>query len=257
MATEAADPLLVRPAEPGDLAEVAELFLATRRASADRIPLPVADDDTVRADFARLLDHSLVWVAEDEELLGFAVLTGDWLESLYVGAAHQGRGVGSMLLEVVMAHRPGGFGLWVFAANTEARGFYHRHGLLELEHTDGSGNAEGAPDVRMFWPGRDPLVALRGEIDQVDDALAQLLARRFALTGAIQGFKANPGRSGRDPGREAEIAARMAGHVPGLGVEAIARIMDVVISESLDAHDAGAAVAEDATGTPAADETLR
>ena len=67
--------------------------------------------------------------------------------------------------------------------------------------------------------------------------LALLLARRFALTAAVQGFKQNPGKPGRDPEREAEIAARMAAHAPGVGVAALARIMHTVIGESLDAYE--------------------
>jgi chorismate mutase len=140
---------------------------------------------------------------------------------------------------MVKAHRPQGFGLWVFASNSSGRGFYHRHGLIELEHTDGSDNAEQAPDVRMVWPGLDPISYLRTQIDEVDDELALLLARRFALTAAVQGFKSTPGQQGRDLDRERAIAARMAAHTPGLGAPAVGRIMHTVIGESLDAYDAG------------------
>ena len=34
-----------------------------------------------------------------------------------------------------------------------ARGFYARHGLVALERTDGSGNEERRPDLKMAWPG--------------------------------------------------------------------------------------------------------
>jgi chorismate mutase len=48
-----------------------------------------------------------------------------------------------------------------------------------------------------------------------------------------------PAPAGRDPDREAEIAARMARRAPRLGRERIRRIMHAVITESLDAaeHD--------------------
>ena len=235
--------LMLRPALPQDLAEIAELYIATRRASLPAMPAPVDDDATIRAWFAALAEDPTsskeVWVAEGDELLGFAVLDGAWLDSLYVGPQYQARGVGSALLDLVKAQRPGGFGLWVFASNTAGRGFYHRHGLLELEHTDGSGNDEGAPDVRMAWPGTDPIGYLRARIDEVDDELAVLLARRFALSASVQGFKERPGQEGRDPDRERAIAERMAAHAPGLGAAAIGRIMHVVIGESLDAYEAG------------------
>ncbi len=46
---------------------------------------------------------------------------------------------------------PEGFGLWVFEVNTPARAFYARHGLVEVERTDGSANEEQEPDIRMTW----------------------------------------------------------------------------------------------------------
>ncbi|RZI83299.1 MAG: GNAT family N-acetyltransferase, partial [Microbacterium sp.] len=176
------DDLVLRPAHAADLAELAELFIATRRAAVPAMPLPVEGDDEIRDWFDALTLGTApgakeIWVAEDEDVLGFAVTDGNWLDSIYVGPQHQARGIGSALLEVVKAQAPGGFALWVFASNTSARGFYHRHGLIELEHTDGSANPEGAPEVRMAWPGLDPIAYLRSQIDEVDDDLALLLAR--------------------------------------------------------------------------------
>jgi chorismate mutase/GNAT superfamily N-acetyltransferase len=239
MSTEPISGLTLRPATHEDLAEVAELYIATRRDAIPQMPAPVHSDAEIRSWVASLPDGKEVWVAEADQIVGFAVLDGEWLDALYVGPRHQTSGVGSMLLDLVKAERPDGFGLWVFASNTTARTFYHRRGLVELEHTDGSANEERTPDVRMAWPGTAPLAYLRRQIDQVDDELAQLLARRFALTATVQGFKDTPGHEGRDAEREAEIAARMARHVPGLGVDAVGRIMDVVIGESLDAHAGG------------------
>ena len=62
--------------------------------------------------------------------------------------------------------------------------------------------------------------------------LGDVLARRTALTRAVQAVKPS-GR--RDAGREAEIARRVAAVVPELGQERVARIVDVIITESLDA----------------------
>ncbi len=231
--------LTVRPATEDDLPEIAELFIATRRDAVPLMPPTVSGDAEIREWFTRTGPSKEIWVAEDSEIAGFAMLDGPWLEALYVGPQRQGTGVGSLLLDLAKAQRPDGFGLWVFASNTHARGFYHRHGLVELEHTDGSANAERSPDVRMAWPGTAPLAYLRGQIDAVDDELALLLARRFALTAAVQGFKETPGQPGRDSDRESEIAARMAAHAPGLGEAAIGRIMHAVIEESLDAYEQG------------------
>lgn len=243
MSTEGQEPepvdLTLRPGDAEDMAEVAELYIAARREALGQMPAGVHADAEVRAWMAGLPARKEVWVSERDEITGFVVLDGAWLDSLYVGPQHQGTGTGALLLDLVKAQRPGGFALWVFASNTSARGFYHRHGLVELEHTDGTANEERSPDVRMAWPGTEPLRYLRGQIDDVDDELALLLARRFALTAAVQGFKERPGQQGRDVAREAEIAARMAAHAPGLGQNAIGRIMERVISESLDAYERG------------------
>ena len=74
-----------------------------------------------------------------------------------------------------------------------------------------------SPTCRWRGSGDDPLAYLRGRIDEVDDELAVLLARRAALTAAVQDHKEVGGHAGRDPEREAEIVERMARHVPGLG----------------------------------------
>ena len=50
-----------------------------------------------------------------------------------------------------------------------------------------------------------------------------------------QRLKEVPGHAGRDPRREDEIVARMARRAPTLGEPRIRRIMQQVISESLDA----------------------
>lgn len=229
--------LVLRPATEADAGELTELYLATRRAAEPAMPAQRHSPESVLAFMTGTIADKEVWVAEADDLLGFMTLDTAFLDALYVGPDHQGFGVGTALLDLAKARRPDGFGLWVFASNAPARGFYHRHGLVELEHTDGSANEERSPDVRMAWPGADPIAFLRRQIDEVDDDLALLLARRFALTATVQGFKHQPGRQGRDASREREIARRMAAHAPGLGEEAVARIMDAVIGASLDAYE--------------------
>jgi chorismate mutase/GNAT superfamily N-acetyltransferase len=231
--------LVLRPATTADASEVAELYLATRRAAEPAMPPQVHTAESVLAHLTAAIVEKEAWVAASDEILGFAVLDTAFLDALYVGPDHQGFGIGTALLDLAKARRPDGFALWVFASNAPARGFYRRHGLVELEHTDGSGNEERSPDVRMAWPGQDPVGFLRRQIDEVDDELALLLARRLALTATVQGYKPQPGKGGRDVDREREIAARMAAHAPGLGADAIGRIMDVVIGESLDAYESG------------------
>lgn len=229
-----ADGLTLRPATHDDLPAVAEVHLASRHGSGAAFPPPVHTDEEARAWVAGWdLTAYDVWVATDgDEVAGYARCTSTWLDDLYVRPEHQGRGVGAALFDVVTSVRPGGFCLWVFESNMPARGFYRSRGCLELERTDGVANEERAPDIRVAWPGPDPLAFLRGLIDEVDLVLGDVLARRTALTRAVQSVKPS---GQRDPHREAEITRRIATVVPELGEERVARIVDVVITESLDA----------------------
>lgn len=239
MPTEDAAELTLRPVVQGvDDDQVADVHLAARRQAP--MPAPVHAEASIRRWIAgRLRAEDPVWVAETGgAVVGYARFPGAWLDDLYVHPDHQGRGVGTALLELVKAQRPDGFCLWVFESNTPARAFYERHGLVALERTDGSGNEEGAPDVRMAWPGSAPLTFFRGLIDEADAQLGDLLARRTALTTAVQRHKAAGGSAPqRDPDREAEIAARLASRAPALGEERLRRIVHVIITESLDAAD--------------------
>lgn len=223
--------MLIRPADVSDGDAVATVQLAARASAA--MPPGVHTESEVRAWLTGRLEHDEVWVAEvDGRVVGYARMTPTWLDDLYVLPAHAGQGVGSALLDLVKAQRPGGFCLWVFEVNEPARRFYRRHGLTELERTDGSANEERSPDVRMAWPGTEPLTFYRGLIDEVDEQLGDLLSRRVALTRVVQGHKPD---TTRDPDRERRIAATMAVRAPELGEERLARIVHAIITESLDA----------------------
>lgn len=226
----------LRPATADDLPALAELLIRVRTAAFPHMPEGIHPPDEVRA-YVGGWDLAAweVWLAEDgAEPLGFAVVSGDWLDSLYVAPECAGTGIGGALLDIAKQLRPGGFCLWVFEANTPAREFYERRGFVELEHTDGSGNEEKAPDLRMAWPGADPLTFYRSLIDDVDAQLGDLLARRAALTGAVQPHKQD---LARDPARERAIADAMARRAPALGPERLSRIVHTIITESLDALD--------------------
>ena len=228
--------VLLRPATSGDRDALVSVHLASRAGAA--MPPSVHPDEDAVPWVTGWLAENEVWVAEvDGEVVGYASMTEQWLDGLFVAPDHARRGIGGSLLDVVKSLRPAGFALWVFESNLPARRFYERHGLLELEHTDGSSNEERAPDVRMAWPGREPMAYLRAQVDEVDDDLATALARRAALTAAIQQFKTVPGHAGRDPQREAEIASRMAKHAPALGEAGLRRIVHEVVAASLDAID--------------------
>ena len=236
--------LALRPATPEDADVLAALLVAAREAAYPAMPRPVHPPDDVRRWLRTRFDApgSELWLAEQRGVVvGLLLLEDDWVHSLYVAPGHTGSGIGTLLLDVAKSLRPHRLGLWVFESNLAARRFYARNGFVQLQRTDGSGNEEQQPDVEMTWPDPTPLQGLRVRIDQLDDRLAVLLSERAETTARIQQVKDVPGHAGRDPDREGEIAARMARLAPALGEQRLRRIMDVVISESLDAAEEHAA----------------
>ncbi|MDQ4054598.1 MAG: GNAT family N-acetyltransferase [Actinomycetota bacterium] len=226
--------LTLRPATPDDATAMADIHVDAREANLGSMPPMVHSRATTHSWMAdRLAGSSEGWVAEkDGRIVGYLVLSQDWLDDLYLAPDVYGSGIGSALLDVAKSRRPDGFLLWVFESNAGARRFYRRHGLVELERTDGSTNEEHSPDVRMAWPGADPLQFFRDLIDDVDGELGDLLARRAALTAAVQPYKPV---AERDPERERAIVDAVAARAPDLGRDRVARIVHAIITESLDA----------------------
>ena len=118
--------------------------------------------------------------------------------------------------------------------------FYRRHGLVELERTDGSANEERAarhPDGlarrRTRW------ATCAGRSTRSTTELADLLARRAALDrGRSSALKEVPGTPGATRRARREIVARMAApRARRWARSGWRRIMHAVITESLDAAE--------------------
>ena len=132
---------------------------------------------------------------------------------------------------------PTGLGLWVFEANAGAPGgSTRRHGFVERaahrRHRE-----RGAAPRTSRWPGptRRRWRACAAGSTTLDDRLAALLAERAETTALVQQLKEVPGHAGRDPAREDEIVGGWRGSAPALGEDRLRRIMQEVITESLDA----------------------
>ena len=144
--------VVLRPAEQADAVEMAAVQVAARAAG----PMPAnIHPEAEIADFLRArLAMDETWVAERAgEVAAYTRFTGTWLDDLYVHPAHQGRGLGGALLDLVMSQRPGGLGLYVFETNIPAQRFYAARGFVVTERSDGSANEERTPDLRMEWLG--------------------------------------------------------------------------------------------------------
>ena len=141
----------LRRAERGEAGVIAVLFRNVRATSLPylRESHTPADDHRFFAD--RVLVECAVRVAEDDSgLTGFCASRVGWVEHLYVRPDRQGRGIGTALLSEAQAAWPR-LQLWVFQRNAAALRFYAARGFREVERTDGAGNAEREPDVRMEW----------------------------------------------------------------------------------------------------------
>ena len=79
------------------------------------------------------------------------VIAGDLLSQLYLDPGWRGRGIGDQFVALAKERSPQGLSLWTFQVNEPAHRFYERHGFVEAERTDGSGNEEREPDVRYVW----------------------------------------------------------------------------------------------------------
>jgi ribosomal protein S18 acetylase RimI-like enzyme len=143
---------MIRRMAPEDADQVAAVYTASFETLQTFLP-DLHTTEERRAFITEVVprDHEL-WVAEEDgRVVGLAAVGADTLGHLYVHPDHQGRGIGTALLEKTKELRPDGFTLWTFPANVAACRFYERHGLRAIEHGDGSGNEEGVPDVRYAW----------------------------------------------------------------------------------------------------------
>lgn len=147
---------MLRRATPEDADALAAILRAAMQKAMPSLPelhTPEEDRSFLRE---MVLPNEEVWVIErDAQIVGFAALGSrqdvDYLQHIYVGPEHQGRGVGSELFTHAKKRRPAGFRLWVFQRNEGARRFYERHGCRLVELTDGSGNEEKEPDALYEW----------------------------------------------------------------------------------------------------------
>jgi GNAT superfamily N-acetyltransferase len=154
-----ADSAAVRRAGPDDAPAVADVLIRSRHASVGSIPGAIHSDDEIREWIkAVVIPEQEVWLAESDEgqVLAMLVLDGGWIDQLYVDPTWTGMRLGSRLVELAKSRRPGGLQLWTFVTNIGARRFYERHGFVVAEMTDGSGNEENEPDIRLVWANTRP-----------------------------------------------------------------------------------------------------
>ena len=140
---------VVRAATKADLNAIAIISRSARKLAMPWLPdIHTSEDDIWYFSNSVLPNETLLVSCEGAEILGFASYADGWLNHLYVTPMHWRRGVGTKLLATVLAANSA-LQLWTFQQNHNARQFYLAHGFVECERTDGQGNEERMPDIRM------------------------------------------------------------------------------------------------------------
>lgn len=139
---------------PAALDDVPEIALISKQARARAMPwLPVLHtlDGDISFFSRRVLPNETVEVVEAENrIAGFIAYADGWINHLYLHPDFWRIGLGSRLLHRAQ-NQSDNLQLWVFERNLAAQYFYMKHGFVEETRTDGSGNEENCPDVRLRW----------------------------------------------------------------------------------------------------------
>lgn len=98
-----------------------------------------------------MIDRGWVTVAlRDTELAGFLARNMCDIHALYISGEARRTGCGSALIDRAKNEETE-LSLWTFEANAAAQAFYRAHGFVVAERTDGAGNDEKLPDIRLIW----------------------------------------------------------------------------------------------------------
>ena len=99
----------------------------------------------------QMIERGWVTVAQlGGRVVGFVAHKEPEVVALYVDDACRGRGFGTALMRKLQQDRDE-LRLWTLQVNETAQEFYSRRGFVEIERTDGRGNDEGLPDIRLEW----------------------------------------------------------------------------------------------------------
>jgi ribosomal protein S18 acetylase RimI-like enzyme len=144
--------ILIRRARTKDAADVATVYIASRRGASDHMPTVHTDAEIREWVIDHMVPERETWVADDRgRIVAVMVLDGEMIDQLYVSPAEQRRGVGDAMLAHAKKLRPARLGLYTFQSNTPARRFYEARGFVAIEFNDGARNEERAPDVLYEW----------------------------------------------------------------------------------------------------------
>lgn len=142
----------IEAASLADAGEIGDLYVASRAAALPFLHEVHSPEEMRTWIRDVLLPRGTTWVARyGDRICGFMTLDDDEIDQLYLHPDMRRRGIGTGLITHAKAKRPRGLKLVTFQENNAARAFYEAHGFVPVAFGNGSGNAEGAPDVFYKW----------------------------------------------------------------------------------------------------------
>jgi GNAT superfamily N-acetyltransferase len=144
--------LSMRSAEKSDAAEIAALYLASRKLLSAYAQLVHSDNAIVDWIENRLIPDGGVTVAVlKNRMIGMCATSQhdgfNWVDQLYVHPQHIGQRVGTTLLMHTLQKLQSPIRLYTFQANAGASCFYERHGFVAIQFSDGANNEERVADI--------------------------------------------------------------------------------------------------------------
>ena len=144
--------ILIRRAKTKDAADVATVYIASRRGAAAHMPTVHTDAEIREWVIDHMVPERETWIADDRgRIVAVMVLDGEMIDQMYVSPTEQRRGVGDAMLAHAKKLRPARLRLYTFQSITPARRFYEARGFVAIEFNDGARNEERAPDVLYEW----------------------------------------------------------------------------------------------------------
>lgn len=126
---------VLRAAVPDDVHAVVALKREVLRADLDRLGIWDEGRSRERVEHYFAPERTRMIVVDDRVVGTVSVRPasdGTWLEMFYLRADVQGRGIGTQVLQTVLAETPGTWRLQVLCGSP-ARGLYERHGFVAVE----------------------------------------------------------------------------------------------------------------------------
>ena len=143
--------MIIGEASSADAKTIAKIHRTARQQAMPWLPVIHTPEEDLWYFKTIVLPVEKVLIAREEiQVVGFIAFNRGLLKHLYVAPDRWGTGLGSKLLETARSDLSF-LQLRVFQKNTKARHFYSKHGFCERAFSDGQGNEEKMPDLRMEW----------------------------------------------------------------------------------------------------------